>query len=84
VAELFARIEPYVTMWKCGPNGCGCGRLSVDVIYDPIRGYPQQATLRDLPPGLGDRVSGLAQGGVCTMVGVVPQHFEVLLLNALP
>jgi hypothetical protein len=84
VTELFARIESYVTTWKCGPNGCSCGRLSMDVAYDPIRGYPQQATLRSLPPGWGDRVSALAQGGACTTVGVVPQHFEVLSLTALP
>src|SRR5262245_5704308 len=35
VTKLFAHIEPYVTTWMCGPNGCGCDRLSMDVIYDP-------------------------------------------------
>jgi hypothetical protein len=84
VTELFAFVEPYVTTWKCGPNGCGCGRLGMDVAYDSVRGYPQQATLRDLPPGWSDRVNALAQGGACSVVGVVPQHFEVLSLTALP
>jgi hypothetical protein len=85
VSELFAHIEPYVTPWTCGPNGCHCGRLGMDVTYDPVRGYPQQATLRHLPPRWEDQVGALAQGRLeCTLIGVLDEHFEVLSLTARP
>src|SRR5207248_10910422 len=50
VDELFSVVERLDG--ACGPNGCGCDVIQVDVEYDPTLGFPKLIDPRQAPPTL--------------------------------
>ncbi len=85
VTALFAELEPYTRGTTCGPNGCDCDRLVLDVTYDRQWGYPRtaQVQLVGRPWWLGLR-KWLRGDPWCSLIGFSSGRVEVQAVTPLP
>jgi hypothetical protein len=85
ITALFAELEPYTRGTTCGPNGCDCDRLVLEVTYDEQWGYPRTAQVRLVEPPWWQRLrKGLSSDPACTLIGFDSGRVEVQAVTPLP